>query len=147
MARGQAHSHVDDRVLTALMAELDGLTDRGNIVVIGASNRRSSLDAALLRPGRLGDLILEIGRPRRKAALEILTKHLPPTVPYARNGHGDDFLTTREEILQTAVSRIYAPNADNELATLQFRDGKRRPVRASDLISGAMIANIANSPR
>jgi len=145
MARGQANAHVDDRVLTAFMAELDGLAARGNIVVIGATNRRTALDPALLRPGRLGDLVLEIPRPKRKAAREIFAKHLRPDAPYARNGHGDDLSMTREEILETAVSRIYAPNGNNELATIQFRDGKRRSVRAADLISGAMIANIASS--
>ncbi len=144
-ARGQAHAHVDDRVLTAFMTELDGLSARGNIVVIGATNRRSALDPALLRPGRMGDLVLEITRPKRNAARDIFAKHLRPEIPYARNGHGDDLAKTREEILEAVVARIYAPNGDCELATLQFRDGKRRPVRASDLISGAMIANIASS--
>lgn len=145
LARGQAHAHVDDRVLTAFMTELDGLSLRGNIVVIGATNRRSALDPALLRPGRMGDLVLEIARPKRPAAREIFAKHLRPEVPFARNGHGDDWATTREEILEAAVSRIYAPNGDSELATLQFRDGKRRPVRAADLVSGALIANIVAS--
>lgn len=144
LARGGTLAHVDDRVLTAFMAELDGLSDRGNIVVVAATNRRSALDPALVRPGRLGDLILEIPRPKRNAAYEIFSRHLPLAAPYARNGHGADWATTREEILQTALSRLYAPNADNELATLVFRDGKRRAVHAADLISGAMIANIAN---
>jgi proteasome-associated ATPase len=145
MARGHANGHVDDRVLTAFMTELDGLSHRGNIVVIGATNRRDALDPALLRPGRLGDLVLEIPRPRRRAALDIFATHLRADAPYARNGHGDNLAMTRTEILETVVSRIYAPNAGNELATLQFRDGSRRPVRAADLVSGAVIANIANS--
>lgn len=145
MARGHVNAHVDDRVLTAFMTELDGLADRGNIVIVAATNRRAALDPALLRPGRLGDLVLEVPRPKRAAALDIFAKHLRPDAPYARNGHGDDLAFTRLEILETAVSRIYAPNAGNELATIQFRDGTRRSVRAADLISGAMIANIANS--
>jgi proteasome-associated ATPase len=144
LARGGALSHVADRVLTAFMAELEGLSGRGNVVVVAATNRHSALDPALLRPGRLGDLILDIPRPKRQAAGEIFSRHLPAAVPYARNGHGEDWPATREQILQTALSRLYGPNADNEVATLVFRDGKRRVVRAADLISGAMIANIAN---
>ena len=144
LARGHAQGHVDDRVLTAFMTELDGLTGRGNIIVVGATNRRTSLDPALLRPGRLGDLVLEISRPKLKDAHDILAKHLLSEVPYAPNGHGDDATRNREEILETTVSRMFAPNADNELATIQFRDGKRRPVRAADLVSGAMLANIAS---
>jgi hypothetical protein len=38
---------------------------------------------------------------------------------------------------------MYAPNGDNELATITFRDGKRRTIRAAELISGASIAKIA----
>lgn len=145
MSRGAANAHVDDRVLTAFMTELDGLAARGNIIVIGATNRRSAMDPALLRPGRFGDLVLEITRPKRNAARDIFAKHLHPEIPYARNGHGDDFAATREEILEAAVARIYAPNGDSELAMLQFRDGKKRAVRAADLVSGALIANIVSS--
>lgn len=141
--RGQSHMRVHDNVLTALIAELDGLEDRGNIVVIGATNRREALDPALLRPGRLGDLIIEVPRPNRRAARDIFAKHLGSSLPYARNGHGDDFAATRQEIIDSAVSRIFAPNGDAELATITFRDGTRRPVRMGDLINGAMIANIA----
>ena len=145
LSRGHPNGHVDDRILTAFMTELNGLAERGNILVVAATNRRSALDPALIRPGRLGDLVLEIPRPKRKAARDIFSKHLRLDIPFARNGYGDDTAANREEILEAAVSRIYAPNGDNELATLQFRDGKRRSVRASDLISGAIIASIANN--
>ena len=144
MSRGRANAHIDDRVQTALMAELDGLTGRGNIIVVAATNRRDAIDPALLRPGRLGDLVLEVPRPNMKAGQDIFSKYLGPDIPYARNGHGDDATAAREEILSAAVSHIYAPNADNEVATIQFRDGKRRVLRAADLVSGAIIANIVN---
>lgn len=143
VARGQSHMRVHDTVLTAFIAELDGLTHRGNLLVIAATNRREALDPALLRPGRLGDLVLEIPRPNLKAARQIFGKHLPERIPYARNGHGDDLAATRDELIETAVSRIYAPNASADLATLTFRDGKRRSVRRADLVSGAVIANIS----
>jgi proteasome-associated ATPase len=141
--RGNSHMRIHDNVLTAFMAELDGLESRGNILVVAATNQREALDPALLRAGRLGDLIIEVPRPNRRAAREIFAKHLPPDVPYARNGHGDDFEATRDEIMESALSRIYSPNGERELATLVFRDGQRRPVRAADLISGSVIANIA----
>jgi proteasome-associated ATPase len=141
MSRGRTNAQVDDRVLTAFMAELDGLTGRGNIIVVGATNRRDALDPALLRPGRLGDLVLDIPRPKMKAAGDIFAKHLRQDIPYASNGHS----TSRDEIITAVLSWIYAPNGAGELASLQFRDGKRRSVRAADLVSGAIIANIVNS--
>lgn len=132
--RGGLASSIDDRVLTAFMTELDGLETRGNILVVAATNRRAALDPALLRPGRLGDLVLDIPRPRREAARAIYATHLRDGIPYA---------TSREDVIATAISRLYAPNADTELAHLTLRDGTRRTVRAPDLVSGALIANIA----
>jgi proteasome-associated ATPase len=130
-------------VLTALAAELDGLEERGNILVIATTNRLDALDEALLRPGRLGDLKIEVPRPGREAAREIFLKHFKADYCYARNGHGDDLGATRAEIMETVVSRIYAPNAESELATITFRDTKRRTVRAPDIVNGSIIANIA----
>ena len=141
--RGSAQMRVHDSVLTAFLAELDGLSERGDVVVVGATNRRDAIDPALLRPGRLGDLVIEIPRPNCATAREIFSKHLTDQTPYARNGHGDDFQATRAEIIDAAVSKIFSPNGgDNELATITFRDGKRRTVHAADLVTGAVIANI-----
>jgi proteasome-associated ATPase len=140
-ARGASLTHVDDRVLTAFMAELDGLESRGNILVVASTNRRDVLDPALLRPGRLGDIIIEVPRPNIRAAREIFAKHLPPDVPYAANGCGPT--EARNLIIDSAVSRIYSPNGDSELVQITFRDGKQRKVKAGDLMNGASIANIA----
>jgi proteasome-associated ATPase len=143
--RGSAHLRVQDNVLMAFLAELDGLAARGDVVVVGATNRREALDAALVRPGRLGDLMVLVPRPNREAGADILGKYLPPDIPYAQNGHGLDLAATRAELIDAAVSRIYAPNGDGALATLTFRDGRRQPVRPADLVSGAVIAHIARA--
>jgi hypothetical protein len=50
-------------------------------------------------------------------------------------------------MIQSAVSKIYSPNGDSELLAITFRDGKRRTVRARELISGASIAKIALSAK
>jgi proteasome-associated ATPase len=141
-SRGGSLARTDDRVLTAFMTELDGLEARGNILVVAATNRREALDPALLRPGRLGDLELEVPRPKMAGAREIFGKYLPPHLRY---GAGTQFPNeeSRQAVIEAAVSQIYAPNADNRLATLTFRDGKQRGVSAAELMSGASIAKIA----
>jgi len=58
---------------------------------------------------------------------------------------GADSDELRGRLVEAAVSRIYAPNGDNELATLTFRDGRQRPVRARDLMSGATIAKVTQA--
>jgi proteasome-associated ATPase len=141
-ARTDGAQRVDDRILNAFLSELDGLESRGNVLVVCATNRRDALDPALLRSGgRLGDLILEIPRPDRRATRDIFLRHLPQGIPYA--GGQPHAGATRERLVDAAVARIFAPNAAGELATLTFRDGKRRPVTGADLVSGASIANIA----
>ncbi|HSB11790.1 MAG TPA: AAA family ATPase, partial [Blastocatellia bacterium] len=144
-SRGHSMMRVDDRVLTAFMTELDGLSCRGNVLVVGATNRRDAIDPALLRPGRLGDLVLDVPRPNMKAAREIFRKHLQPEIPYFFEGFSSS--AARSEIIESAVSKFYSPNGDSDLLTITFRDGKRRVVRAKELLSGASIAKIALSAK
>ena len=51
--RGNSTNAVTDSVVAALLTELDGVSDRGDVFAIGATNRRDLVDPALLRPGRL----------------------------------------------------------------------------------------------
>jgi proteasome-associated ATPase len=142
-SRGESH-RIDDRMLNAFMAEVDGLENLGNnIVILAATNRLDSLDPALLRPGRLGDLVLHFPRPKRKAARAILGRHMPADIPYAANGEGP--AAAREALLDMAVAQLFAQSAETELANLTLRDGKRRMVRAADLVSGAHLESIAQA--
>jgi SpoVK/Ycf46/Vps4 family AAA+-type ATPase len=141
-ARGGAAGRIDDRVLTAFMTELDGLEARPNVLVVAATNRRDALDPAVARPGRLGDLVLDVPRPNRDAAHAILAKHLGPRLPYRSAGEPEP-AKARPEILLAATARLYAPNGVGELATITLRDNTRRAVTARDLVSGATLAQIA----
>jgi transitional endoplasmic reticulum ATPase len=51
--RGNSTNSVTDSVVAALLTELDGVADRGDVFAIGATNRRDLVDPALLRSGRL----------------------------------------------------------------------------------------------
>jgi len=144
-ARGSSHMRVDDRVVTTLATELEGLEERGNILVVAATNRRELIDPALLRPGRLGDQVIEVPRPNRKAALAIFARHLLESAPYRADDAGLEGLEARQHIIESAVSRMYTPNGDATLATVVFRDGTHRTLETADLVSGADIAHIANT--
>jgi transitional endoplasmic reticulum ATPase len=54
---GLGEPQVTERVVNAILAELDGLEELGSVVVIGATNRPNLIDPALLRPGRFDELI------------------------------------------------------------------------------------------
>ncbi|MBT8248137.1 MAG: AAA family ATPase, partial [Acidimicrobiia bacterium] len=56
--RGNSNNSVTDSVVAALLTEIDGVSSRGDVVVIGATNRKDLIDPALLRGGRLETHIL-----------------------------------------------------------------------------------------
>lgn len=62
------------RTLMQLLAELDGFESRGDVGIIGATNRPDILDPALLRPGRF-DRFIEIPLPNEEGRKEILKIH------------------------------------------------------------------------
>jgi len=72
--REEAYGDVEKRVVAQLLALMDGLTDRGNVIVLGATNRPESVDPALRRPGRF-DREIEISVPNVDGRLEILQIH------------------------------------------------------------------------
>ncbi len=72
--REEVTGEVERRVVAQPLALMDGLGGRGNLIVIGATNRPSALDPALRRPGRF-DREIEIGVPDRDARYEILQIH------------------------------------------------------------------------
>nr|WP_232331826.1 AAA family ATPase [Nocardia puris] len=70
--RGQSSdSGVSDRVVAALLTELDGVEPLRDVVVLGATNRPELIDPALLRPGRLERLVF-VPPPDAEARLAIL---------------------------------------------------------------------------
>ncbi|MGA3059439.1 MAG: CDC48 family AAA ATPase [Candidatus Bathyarchaeia archaeon] len=85
--REEVTGEVERRVVAQLLALMDGLGGRGNVIVIGATNRPSALDPALRRPGRF-DREIEIGVPDKKGRLECLMIHTRgmPLVPLAKEG-------------------------------------------------------------
>ena len=77
--RSEVTGEVERRVVAQLLALMDGLKGRGNVIVIGATNRPNSMDPALRRPGRF-DREIEIGIPDvngRKEILQIHTRGMP----------------------------------------------------------------------
>ncbi len=67
-------SEVEKRVVAQLLACMDGISERGEVVVIGATNRSHEIDVALRRPGRF-DREIEIGVPDENGRLDILKIH------------------------------------------------------------------------
>merc|ERR1712157_446050 len=123
-----------DRVMNQLLTEIDGVGAKKNVFFIGATNRPELLDEALLRPGRLGQLIYIPlpDLPARQGILEATFKKSPvaPNVPMSfialKTGDDDAMDTGGSEITRKHFEEAFAGArrsvANNDLAKYdQFR--------------------------
>ncbi len=121
--RGETSGDVERRVVAQLLSLMDGLEERGQVIVIGATNRVDAIDPALRRGGRF-DREIEIGVPDKEGRREILQVHtrgMPlaegiDLEQYAENTHGfvgADVATLTREAAMNALRRI-RPELDLE---------------------------------
>ncbi|MCY4729104.1 CDC48 family AAA ATPase [Natronomonas gomsonensis] len=121
--RGETSGDVERRVVAQLLSLMDGLDERGDVIVIGATNRVDALDPALRRGGRF-DREIEIGVPDKEGRKEILQVHTRgmPLVDgidldrYADSTHGfvgADIESLTKEAAMNALRRI-RPELDLE---------------------------------
>ncbi|MGC9308180.1 MAG: CDC48 family AAA ATPase [Thermoplasmatota archaeon] len=77
--REEVHGEVERRVVSQMLTLMDGLKGRGNLIVIGATNRVDSLDPAIRRPGRFDrEIVVDVpDRQGREEILEIHTRGMP----------------------------------------------------------------------
>ncbi|MEM2376617.1 MAG: CDC48 family AAA ATPase [Sulfolobales archaeon] len=127
--RDEVVGEVERRVVAQLLALMDGLESRGDVIVIGATNRPHALDPALRRPGRF-DREIEIPLPDKQGRLEIFqihTRSMPlgkdvDLVKVADMTHGytgADIASLAKEAALNALRR-YLPKIDlsrNEIPT------------------------------
>jgi transitional endoplasmic reticulum ATPase len=113
--RGQGNE-VTERVVSQLLAELDGITENPNLVVLAATNRRDMIDDALIRPGRL-ERHIEVPNPdieAREAILSVHTRGKPlaedvdlPTLADSTEGHsGADLEALVREASMLAIREM-----------------------------------------
>ena len=154
--RGEVTGEVERRVVAQLLAMMDGLKERGAVVVIGATNRVEAIDPALRRPGRF-DREIEIGVPDRSGRVEILqihTHNMPLADGVNLEGLGDKThgfvgadinalckeaamrtlrrylpdLTTEDEIPQEIIDKMQVMSGDFEDALKEIEPSAMREV-------------------
>ena len=77
--RDAVYGEQEHRVVAQLLSLMDGMGGRGDVIVIGATNREDAIDPALRRPGRF-DREIEIGVPSRagrRSILDVHTRNMP----------------------------------------------------------------------
>jgi transitional endoplasmic reticulum ATPase len=121
--RGQSHdSGVTDRVVAALLTEMDGIEPLRDVVVLGATNRPELIDPALLRPGRLERLVF-VEPPDADARYEIL-KTAAKSVPLSK---GVDLKAVAAELKGYSAADCVALLRESALTAM------RRSIDAADV--------------
>jgi transitional endoplasmic reticulum ATPase len=120
---------VEKRVVAQLLSLMDGLTSRGKVIVIGATNIPNTIDPALRRPGRV-DPELSVSIPDKKGRFEILGIHtrgmpladdvsLEKLAAITHGFVGADLEALAREAAMTALRKIL-PKIDYELAEIPY---------------------------
>ena len=132
--RGNSTNSVTDSVVAALLTEMDGVSDRGDVFVIGATNRRDLVDPALLRPGRLEvHLLLGLPAPEaRRAFFEI------SDVPFADDVDLDQLVTATDSMSFADLSAVLREAA---LIALR-RDSSAISVTRQELVTAVTNRNL-----
>jgi transitional endoplasmic reticulum ATPase len=139
--RDDTSGDVERRVVAQLLSLMDGLEQRGDVIVVGATNRVDALDPALRRGGRF-DREIEVGVPDKEGRKEILQVHTRgmPLVEgidldqYAENTHGfvgADIEQLAKEGAMNALRRI-RPELDLESEEIDAETLERLQVTEKD---------------
>lgn len=134
-------SDIETMIVPQILAEIDGVESLRHVLIVGATNREDMIDPAILRPGRL-DIKVRISRPDREAALEILSRHLRPSVPLAAaelQASDADRVVATERMRRLLVNSLYE-RSDARLLASGGETGEA--VYVADLMSGALLAAI-----
>lgn len=139
-------SDVETTIVPQLLAEIDGVEQLDNVIVIGASNREDMIDPAILRPGRL-DVKIKVERPDAEGAQEIFAKYLTPDLPINKDDlaeYGNDPQATVDAMIQRVVEHMYATGEENQFLEVTYASGDKEILYFKDFNSGAMIQNIVD---
>ncbi|MBT3270676.1 proteasome ATPase [Candidatus Poribacteria bacterium] len=138
-------SDMESTLVPQFLAEIDGVEDLRNVIVIGASNRQDLLDPAVLRPGRL-DVKIKIGRPDQAEARSIFAIYLTADLPIAeaeiQADEGKEEAV--ERLLDRAAEAMYSTEDENQFLELTYSRGEREVLYFKDFSSGAMVMNIVS---
>ena len=140
---GGSGSEAGDRVINQILTEIDGIGGKKNVFVIGATNRPDILDGAIMRPGRLDQLIY-IPLPDKKSRHSIFKANLrkSPVAPdvdlelLADNTEGFSGADVTE-ICQRAAKNAIRESVEAEIARLKKLVGK--PGRADSSSEAAAV--------
>ncbi|MGC8710356.1 MAG: CDC48 family AAA ATPase [Candidatus Micrarchaeia archaeon] len=114
--REEATNEVERRMVSQLLTLMDGMSKRGQVIVLAATNRPEAIDPALRRPGRF-DREIEIGVPDRNARKEILQIHTR-NMPLAKDVSIDELANVTHGYTGADISALVREAAMSTLRSI-----------------------------
>jgi transitional endoplasmic reticulum ATPase len=111
--REEVTGEVEKRIVSQLLTLMDGLEERGQVIVIGATNRVDAVDSALRRPGRF-DREIVIGVPDKSGRKEILQIHTR-SMPLAEDVNLDELASVTHGFVGADLAQLSREAAMNAL--------------------------------
>lgn len=130
---GTLSNHMAHTIVPMFLAEMDGLSESGALVVL-STNRPDALDSAITREGRI-DRKVEVRRPTKQEAEAIMALNLK-TVPVSGKTKREDLARAGAEALYNPAHCYYHVHTDDE---------EMRAFNLAHLVSGAMCAAVVKS--
>ncbi len=136
--------YINNTVVPMFCAEMDGLVQLENVIVMLTSNRPDYIDPAILRPERI-DRKVKIRRPDKHSARQIFEIYLHADLPFSPDllkEFGGDKEKARQALVDFAMERVFRKAPDTEFVEVYTRAGGVETLYYKDLLSGALITSL-----
>lgn len=137
-------SYINNTVVPMFCAEMDGLVQLENVIVMLTSNRPDYIDPAILRPERI-DRKVKIRRPDKHSARQIFEIYLHKEVPLSPDllkEFNGDREKARQALIDYAMEKVFRKAPDTEFVEVYTRAGGVETLYYKDLLSGALITSL-----
>jgi transitional endoplasmic reticulum ATPase len=135
--RGEVTGEVERRVVAQLLSLMDGLKERKNVIVIGATNRPEALDLALRRPGRF-DREIKLGVPDLEGRKEIFQIHTRG-MPLAEDVDLDDLAKITYGFVGADIAAVCREAAMFELRRILPEINLEEPTIPSEILDSLVV--------
>ena len=142
--RAMRSFNISNTLVPMFCSEMDGIESLRDVVIILASNRPDLIDPAVLRPGRI-DRKINVGRPNKAAAAEILKVYLTadlPLDPKLVQDRGGEPVKAVVSLVEDIIETIFRRTEETRFLSIRLRSGQSTVLYRGDLVSGAILASI-----
>ncbi|MFN3728276.1 MAG: AAA family ATPase [Fimbriimonadaceae bacterium] len=138
--------NISNTVVPQFCAEMDGLVNLENVVLILTSNRPDYIDPAVLRPGRI-DRKVKVRRPDRAASEQILGIYLHaglPLDPEVVARYNGDVDCARQLMVKELVGDLWTAGKEQAFLKVALKTGSSETLYWRDLVSGALLSSVVD---